>query len=50
MESQHFEGDLSAHTVPNEESPQAPKTSGQGGWISFPFITGLSFSLFGIVI
>ena len=43
--SQHSERELYALTTPNEEVEQAPNKSKQGGWITFPFITGLSISL-----
>ena len=42
IESKQFEGRLSALTTPNEEGGQASKESRRGGWITFPFITGLS--------
>ena len=45
MESQHSERELYALTTPNEEGEQATKESKQGGWIAFPFITGLSLAL-----
>ena len=43
--SQHSERELYALTTPNEEAEQASKESKQGGWITFPFITGLYLSV-----
>jgi hypothetical protein len=47
MEMQQVhEGKLSVETTPREEEgQQASKESKRGGWITFPFITGLSLSL-----
>ena len=41
----HSERELYALTTPNEEVEQASNESKQGGWITFPFIIGLSISL-----
>jgi hypothetical protein len=46
MELQTIEGRLSGLTTSNEEGGEAPKKSKQGGWITFPFITGLFLSLY----
>ncbi|XP_023905802.1 protein NRT1/ PTR FAMILY 2.7 [Quercus suber] len=43
--SQHSERELYALTTPNEEAEQASNESKQGGWITFPFITGTLFGL-----
>ena len=43
---QVHEGKLSVETTPREEEgQQASKESKRGGWITFPFIIGLSLSL-----
>uniref|UniRef100_A0A2N9G2A7 Uncharacterized protein n=1 Tax=Fagus sylvatica TaxID=28930 RepID=A0A2N9G2A7_FAGSY len=45
MELQKIEGRLSGLTTSNEEGGEAPKKSKQGGWITFPFITGTMMGL-----